>query len=314
MPHVLIVHEVADYPAWKTVFDDAAEMRHAAGERSYQVLGDETDANLVVHFSEWTTLAAARAFFESPRLVEIREQAGVKAPEFHYLVEREAGRLGDGAAAVEHPDGLAARLRTLDVFAGELPRFAVDEAPSDPADLFVEWLEEAIAHGVPEPHAMVLSTVDGHGRPNARVLILKGIVDGKWRFASSALSVKGEELTATGVAALTFYWPQRGRQIRVRGSVAPADPDVSAQDFFQRSPAARAEALGARQSRPMPTLADIPAAPDAPPPGDLPAEHWTVYELAAEEIEFWQADKDRRHARLRFTRAGSAWSTQRLWP
>jgi quinol monooxygenase YgiN len=98
MPRVLIIHEVADYPAWKTVFDDAAEMRHAAGERSYQVLRDEADPNLVVHFSEWTTLAAARAFFESPRLVQIREQAGVKAPEFRYLVELEAGRLGSGAA------------------------------------------------------------------------------------------------------------------------------------------------------------------------------------------------------------------------
>jgi quinol monooxygenase YgiN len=161
MPHVLIVHEVADYPVWKAVFDDAAELRHAAGERRYQVLRDETDDNLVVHFSEWTTLADARAFFESPRLVEIREQAGVRAPEFHYLVELEAGRLGSsGAATVGHPDGLTARLRTLDVFAGELPRFAADEAPSDPADLFVEWLEEAIAHGVPEPHAMTLSTVE----------------------------------------------------------------------------------------------------------------------------------------------------------
>jgi quinol monooxygenase YgiN len=104
MPHVLIVHEVADYPVWKAVFDGAAEMRHAAGERNYQVLRDETDANLVVHFSEWTTLAAARAFFESPRLVEIREQAGVKAPEFHYLVEVEAGRL-DSGAATEPPGG-----------------------------------------------------------------------------------------------------------------------------------------------------------------------------------------------------------------
>lgn len=101
MPHVLIVHEVADYPAWKVVFDDAAEMRHAAGERSYQVLRDETDPNLVVHFSAWTTLAAARAFFESPQLIEIREQAGVKAPEFHYLVELEAGRLDGGPADVE---------------------------------------------------------------------------------------------------------------------------------------------------------------------------------------------------------------------
>ena len=38
MPYVLIIHEVADYAAWKRVFDQAAAIREAAGERSYQVL------------------------------------------------------------------------------------------------------------------------------------------------------------------------------------------------------------------------------------------------------------------------------------
>lgn len=93
MPYVLIIHEVADYPAWKKIFDDAAGIRHAAGERSYQVLKYEHDANRIVHFSVWTSLAAAKEFFESPKLVEIRRQAGVKAPEFIYLEQIEAGTL-----------------------------------------------------------------------------------------------------------------------------------------------------------------------------------------------------------------------------
>ena len=49
MQHVLIIHEVADYAAWKRVFDRAAGIRHAAGERSYQVLRYEHDANRIVH-------------------------------------------------------------------------------------------------------------------------------------------------------------------------------------------------------------------------------------------------------------------------
>ena len=93
MQHVLIIHEVADYPAWKKVFDAAAGIRREAGERSYQVLKYETDANRIVHFSAWTSIAAARAFFESPRLVKIRQEAGVKAPEFIYLEQLEAGTL-----------------------------------------------------------------------------------------------------------------------------------------------------------------------------------------------------------------------------
>lgn len=93
MPHVLILHEVADYPAWKKIFDRAAAMRYAAGERSYQVLKHQNDPNRIVHFSLWTSLDAARRFFESPELVKIRAEAGVKAPEFLYLDELEAGTL-----------------------------------------------------------------------------------------------------------------------------------------------------------------------------------------------------------------------------
>lgn len=93
MPHVLIIHEVADYAAWKIIFDRAAGIRKEAGERTYQVLRYESNPNKIVHFSTWTSTDAARAFFESPRLVQIREEAGVKAPDFIYLEELEAGTL-----------------------------------------------------------------------------------------------------------------------------------------------------------------------------------------------------------------------------
>ena len=93
MPHVLIIHEVADYAAWKQVFDAAAGIRRDAGERSYQVLNFQGDPNRIVHFSVWTSLDDAKRFFESPELVRIRAEAGVKAPEFHYLEQLEAGTL-----------------------------------------------------------------------------------------------------------------------------------------------------------------------------------------------------------------------------
>lgn len=93
MTFVLIVHQVEDYPAWKAVFDGAAGIRKAAGEISFQVLTADTDPNQVVHFSCWTDLEAARGFFESDELVEIRRRAGVHAPVFTYLNERDHGVL-----------------------------------------------------------------------------------------------------------------------------------------------------------------------------------------------------------------------------
>lgn len=100
-PHVLIIHEVADYAAWKAIFDEAAAIRREAGEIAYRLLAFEADAARIVHFSRWTDLAAARAFFESPELVEIRRKAGVRAPEFLYLNAIESGVL-----ARHSPDGL----------------------------------------------------------------------------------------------------------------------------------------------------------------------------------------------------------------
>ena len=93
MHHVLIIHAVKDYAAWKQVVDGAAAIRKHAGEESYYVLRDEGDANKIVHFSKWSSLANARAFFESKELVEIRRQAGVHAPEFNYLDCIEQGTL-----------------------------------------------------------------------------------------------------------------------------------------------------------------------------------------------------------------------------
>jgi quinol monooxygenase YgiN len=93
MPYVLIVHEVADYQVWKQIFDAAADLRRDAGERSYQVLKYANNPNQIVHFSAWTSLAAAQRFFESPQLVQIRAEAGVKSPEFIYLEQLDAGNL-----------------------------------------------------------------------------------------------------------------------------------------------------------------------------------------------------------------------------
>ncbi|WKJ90589.1 antibiotic biosynthesis monooxygenase [Methylomonas montana] len=93
MQYVLIIHEVEAYPAWKAIFDQAADIRKNAGEISYRLLRDANEANNIVHFSQWSSLDSARRFFESPELVEIRKKAGVKAPAFMYLRQLEHGVL-----------------------------------------------------------------------------------------------------------------------------------------------------------------------------------------------------------------------------
>ncbi|MEO6134918.1 MAG: antibiotic biosynthesis monooxygenase [Ginsengibacter sp.] len=91
--YVLIIHEVENYIAWKNIFDKAASIRKEAGEISYQVLKYEKEPNKIVHFSTWISFEAAKLFFESPELIQIRIEAGVQSPDFIYLDQLEAGTL-----------------------------------------------------------------------------------------------------------------------------------------------------------------------------------------------------------------------------
>jgi pyridoxamine 5'-phosphate oxidase len=135
---------------------------------------------------------------------------------------------------------LRSTLRALPVLSGTAPEFDPAQCPDDPTALFAEWFRAAIQAGVAEPHAMTLSTVGADGHPDARVLILKDVDDAGWHFAVSSASKKGADLSSNPVAALTFYWPQLVRQVRLRGAVIADPPDVTAADFLARSDGARA--------------------------------------------------------------------------
>lgn len=217
-------------------------------------------------------------------------------------------------------DDFTRQLRAIAVFAGDLPRFDAAAAPDEPVALFREWMSHAINSGIREPHAMTLATVDDAGRPNVRVLILKGVsCTGGWRFAGSSGTTKGAEIAATGVAAATFYWPDHGRQIRLRGPVRSAGPQASAEDFLARGASARAETLVARQGQHLEDPQDLEIALSAArqrviADPALVAPQWTLWEIAADEIEFAQGNPDRRHTRVAYSRTDTGWTRQRLWP
>ncbi|WP_228471440.1 pyridoxine/pyridoxamine 5'-phosphate oxidase, partial [Streptomyces alkaliphilus] len=205
--------------------------------------------------------------------------------------------------------------------ARDLPDFDPAGAPETPGALLREWLEAALAAGVADPTAVVLSTVAPDGLPDARVLVLRGVAEdgSEWAFASSAASPKGRHLAAESGAALTAYWPAQGRQIRVRGPVVAAPEDRSRADFLGRSPTARIAALIGRQSEPMASPQEWTAEEEnvrrthGDDPRQVPTDH-TVYLIRATGVEFWQGSADRRHRRLRYTRADNGWERTALWP
>lgn len=210
-------------------------------------------------------------------------------------------------------------LRSLTVFEGELPVLNPEAAPERPETFFLEWLTAAVAAGVREPHAMTLSTLGVDGVPSGRVLILKNVDADGWQFAVHASSPKGQDLIQHPSAALTFYWSAQARQVRVRGPVVAEPAERSAADFLARPAGSRAEALIGRQSSPLTAREDLELATKQnlerieQDPG-LVAPEWTLYTLRAEQVEFWQGDKQRKHTRLQYVRTDDGWTHRLLWP
>ncbi|MFN4002325.1 pyridoxamine 5'-phosphate oxidase family protein [Microcella sp.] len=160
------------------------------------------------------------------------------------------------------------RLRALPAFAAELPSFDPAAAPDRADELFLQWLDDALARGVAQPHACTLSTAGPTGHVTARTLILKDLVDGQWVFAGARSTRKGIDLAANPSAALTFYWPEVGRQVRVTGEVEELPSEVAAADWAAR-----------------------PAVTESHNPD------WAAWALTPTEVEFWQARHDRQHVR-----------------
>ncbi|HEY0804469.1 MAG TPA: pyridoxal 5'-phosphate synthase, partial [Pseudonocardiaceae bacterium] len=190
------------------------------------------------------------------------------------------------------------------------PPFDPDEAPADPIEKFHMWLSSAVD---PQPRAMVLSTVDQHGHPDARVVMLRDVSADGWSFSTSALSPKGTQLAATPWAALTWHWPAQGRQVRARG---PIDTTDGTADFLARPPDSRAEAIvGRRQSEPLTDLDELRTAlSDAAAQIDDVPSDWTRYLLRPNEVQFFQIDPARAHVRLRYDRTGDGWTRSLRWP
>ncbi|GAA4914733.1 pyridoxal 5'-phosphate synthase [Streptomyces coeruleoprunus] len=211
-------------------------------------------------------------------------------------------------------------LRSLLVWDTTLPAFDPGSAPEAPLPLFRSWFLDAVEAGQTEPHTMQLATADADGRPDVRTVMLHEADERGWHFASHATSAKGRQLAARPDAALGFYWPAQGRQVRIRGRVAPGTPDEAYADLHARSAGALAAALVGRQSEPLESLTELADASRtawerARATPDAPAPTWTLYVLVPTEVEFFQGDELRRHVRLHYSRTeDGAWAQRLLWP
>jgi pyridoxamine 5'-phosphate oxidase len=196
-----------------------------------------------------------------------------------------------------------------------------DALGPDPIAAFVRWFEDAEArHGLPFANAACLSTVDPAGWPEGRIVLLKGVDMEGFRFYTNYRSAKGRSLEANPRAALTFYWGDLERQVRIRGPVERLSEEESDEYFRTRPRGSQIGAWASEQSAVAESREVLEAAAagirerfgeDAVPRPPF----WGGYLVRPRLIEFWQGRADRLHDRLRFQRRDDgSWSVARLNP
>jgi pyridoxamine 5'-phosphate oxidase len=115
-----------------------------------------------------------------------------------------------------------------------------------------------------------------------------------------------------------FQWSELERQVRIEGTVEKVSAEESDAYFASRPLGARLSAWASAQSESVSSRKVLEEAMDEARRryGDAPPRppHWGGYRVIPQSIEFWQGRADRLHDRLLYTRAGAAWSMDRLAP
>ena len=192
----------------------------------------------------------------------------------------------------------------------------------DPMVQFRRWLEYASEGELPdwvEVNAMSLATSDREGEVTSRIVLLKGLEDGKFWFYTNYSSAKAAQMESNPRVSLCFLWQHVQRQVRIAGTIEKAPRDQSVRYFRSRPRDSQLGAIVSQQSSVVESrevlekrLAELKqqyADSEIPCPDD-----WGGYAVTPHQIEFWQGRESRLHDRLRYRKEDSDWVVERLSP
>ncbi len=189
----------------------------------------------------------------------------------------------------------------------------------DPLEQFRFWFDQALSAKLREPNAMVLATVDEHGQPWTRAVLLKRLDDRGLVFFSNFESRKARHMAANPRVSVLFLWLELERQVSINGTVQRVPTAESLAYFVTRPLGSRLGAWTSRQSAVITSRSLLEAKlaemkrkfADGKVP--LPS-FWGGYRITPESYEFWQGRPDRLHDRFLYSKTKDGWRIERLQP
>lgn len=196
----------------------------------------------------------------------------------------------------------------------------ITDVSADPLEQFKTWMTDALEADVNEPTAMNLATITPDNKPSSRIVLLKGIEANRFVFFTNYESHKGKDMDYCPYVALTFFWPELERQVRIEGIVEKTDVQYSTEYFKSRPVGSQLGAIASHQSQILKDrntleekIKELTLLFKQEEAIEKPA-HWGGYGVTAHKIEFWQGRPSRLHDRIVFSLNDSNWIIERLYP
>lgn len=221
-----------------------------------------------------------------------------------------------------NPDSNTPQAKALFELRRSYLKGGLDETNSAPCPIaqFSHWFEQAQAANVSEPNAMVLATVDAHGAPNTRTVLLKYFDEHGLVFFTNYASQKSAEMDANPHVALQFLWLDLERQVKVRGTATKIPLTESMRYFLSRPKGSQIGAWVSHQSQIISSksllLSQYEKLKQKFSQGDIPfPEFWGGYRVEPSAFEFWQGGEHRLHDRIEYIKDTQGdWQKQRRAP
>ena len=189
-----------------------------------------------------------------------------------------------------------------------------------PIELFNDWFaQEKSLTKVRLPAACCLSTVGTDGFPNARFVSLKAVEDNGFVITGNLSSRKGMEIDSDTKVALTFWWPETERQVRIQGTASKITEQLADQYFAERNRDSQIVSIVSRQGQEIDDLRTLvhqyeqTNAQFSNKPLNRPAD-WGGYLIEPVRIEFLEFKPTRFHHRTLYEWIDEQWQTKQIQP
>lgn len=193
------------------------------------------------------------------------------------------------------------------------------DLPANPLDLFERWLKQACDAKLADPTAMSVATVDEHGQPYQRIVLLKHYDEKGMVFYTNMGSRKAHHLENNPRISLLFPWHMLERQVMVLGRVEKL-PALEVLKYFHSRPkdsqigawvsrqSSRISARGVLESKFLELKQKFQN-------GEVPLpSFWGGFRVVIDSVEFWQGGEHRLHDRFFYQRQDEGWQIDRLAP